>query len=116
MGRRIRVADRRAREVREVAIRRAQLLLAGRRHVDAVALHHVLQLAQIQQDVERELGKEDAIGRILAKSAEEYALVIELLEARGTPRFYELSRELYGSARDTFPDDVVRVRERKRGT
>lgn len=69
------------------------------------------ELRTIQTDVERELGKEDAIGRILAESAGEYARLVELLEARGTKRFYELSRELYGSARDTFADGVVQVRD-----
>jgi uncharacterized protein (TIGR02421 family) len=69
------------------------------------------QLREIQRDVERDVGKQDAIGRILAQSAEEYARVVELLEARGTPRYYELSRELYGSARDTFADGVVQVRD-----
>ena len=54
---------------------------------------------------------DDAIGRILAQSAGEYARVVELLESRGTPRYYELSRELYGSAHDTFPDGVVQVRD-----
>ncbi len=69
------------------------------------------ELRTIQIDVERVLGKEDAIGRILAESAGEYARLVELLEARGTKRFYELSRELYGSARDTFADGVVQVRD-----
>lgn len=69
------------------------------------------ELREIQRDVEHELGKEDAIGRILADSAGEYARLVELLESRGTRRFYELSRELYGSAHDTFADGVVQVRE-----
>jgi len=34
-----------------------------------------------------------------------------MLLARGTPRFYELSRQLYGSAKTTFSDRVTRVRD-----
>ncbi len=69
------------------------------------------ELRELERDVTRELGESDAIGRILAQSSAEYARVVELLEARGTRRFYELSRELYGSAHDTFADGVVQVRD-----
>ncbi|NLE87144.1 MAG: DUF1704 domain-containing protein [Myxococcales bacterium] len=69
------------------------------------------ELREIEQDVARQLGSSDGIGRILAESASEYARVVELLEARGTPTFYELSRQLYGSARDVFADGLVTVRD-----
>lgn len=65
---------------------------------------------EIEQDVDRELGEKDAIGCILSDSAREYRLVVELLQSRGTPRFYELSRRLYGSSRDRFADGVTEVR------
>ncbi|HEY6723501.1 MAG TPA: flavohemoglobin expression-modulating QEGLA motif protein [Polyangiaceae bacterium] len=65
---------------------------------------------EIAKTVDRELGDKDAIGSILADSAREYGLVVELLESRGTPRFYELSRRLYGSSRDRFADGVTEVR------
>lgn len=65
---------------------------------------------EIERTVERELGEKDAIGSILLDSAREYGLVIDLLESRGTPRFYELSRTLYGSSRDRFADGVTEVR------
>jgi uncharacterized protein (TIGR02421 family) len=66
---------------------------------------------EIERSVERELGKEDLIGRILRATAREYRELVEMLEARGTPRFYELSRRLYGSAKDVFSDEVTRVRD-----
>lgn len=65
---------------------------------------------EIEKVVDRELGEKDAIGSILSDSAREYGLVVELLESRGTPRFYELSRRLYGSSRDRFADGVTEVR------
>jgi len=65
----------------------------------------------IEADAKTQLGPDDAIGRILSSTAREYADVVEMLVARGTPRFYELSRQLYGSAKTTFSDKVTRVRD-----
>jgi uncharacterized protein (TIGR02421 family) len=65
---------------------------------------------EIEMAVDRELGEKDAIGSILSDSAREYRLVVELLESRGTPRFYELSRRLYGSSSDRLADGVTEVR------
>lgn len=64
---------------------------------------------EIGRDVAREL-EGDAIGGILSETAAEYARVCELLEARGTPRFYELSRQLYGSAKDVVAGGSRSVR------
>lgn len=66
------------------------------------------ELLEIERDVRRELGS-DPIGDILEATAREYRLVVEMLEARGTSRFYELSKELYGSAWDIFADGATRV-------
>ncbi len=65
---------------------------------------------EIESDIDRELGEKDAIGCILSETAREYRQVVELLQSRGTPRFYELSRRLYGSARDRFADGATEVR------
>ncbi len=65
----------------------------------------------IVEGARRDLGEQDAIGAIVVRTAIEYVRVVEMLQARGTPRFYELSRELYGSAKDTFADGVTRVRD-----
>lgn len=69
------------------------------------------ELLAIERDVDRDLGSRDAVGRILADSAREYAEVVEMLVARGTPRFAELSRRLYGSARDVVGDEGRSVAE-----
>lgn len=63
----------------------------------------------LERDVRFELGARDDIGNILAETAAEYAEVVEMLAARGTHRFYQLSRELYGSAKDTLGDEGRRV-------
>jgi uncharacterized protein (TIGR02421 family) len=65
----------------------------------------------IERDIKNELGKEDDVGRILADTAHEYAEVVEMLQARGTPRFYELSRRLYGSAKDRFSGERMTIRD-----
>ena len=44
---------------------------------------------------------------LLRRKCEEFILVVEMLAARGTHRFYELSRRIYGDPRDRFPDHNV---------
>ncbi len=66
---------------------------------------------EIERDATRELGSDDAIGAMLCATANEYARVAEMLEARGTPRFYELGRELYGSTKDALAGGRRSVRE-----
>lgn len=63
----------------------------------------------IEQDTRRELGDRDAIGAILIETARQYAMVTEMLEARGTREFYRYSRELYGSAKEMLADGETRV-------
>jgi uncharacterized protein (TIGR02421 family) len=67
------------------------------------------ELAEIERDVRRELGKEDAIADILESTAREYRMVVEMLQVRGTKDFYRLSRELYGSASDNLADGQTTV-------
>ncbi len=64
----------------------------------------------IARDTDRALGEGDAIGRVMSTTALEYRDVVRLLVARGTPEFYEWSRKLYGSPKDTFPDGRSTVR------
>lgn len=65
----------------------------------------------ILRDAERDLGEQDALGRILRATAEDYRAVVEMLAARGTKAFYAYSRRLYGSTKDLMPDGVCTVRE-----
>jgi uncharacterized protein (TIGR02421 family) len=71
----------------------------------------VAEFREIERDVISELGEHDEVGRILRETAIEYAAVVEMLMARGTPRFYELSRRLYGSAKDAVPEDDRSVQD-----
>jgi uncharacterized protein (TIGR02421 family) len=45
------------------------------------------------------------VEELLREKCDEFALVTRMLAARGTRRFYELSRELFGDPRDRFPDN-----------
>lgn len=69
------------------------------------------ELKEIIADVDRELGSDDELGRILRETARQYVDCVGLLEHRGTKKFYDASRKLYGSAKDIFPDGKTTVRE-----
>jgi uncharacterized protein (TIGR02421 family) len=60
------------------------------------------QLQEIERDVNRRLGNFNPVGAILRLRCREYIDVVRMLEARGTPAFAALSRELYGSPGDVF--------------
>ncbi|WP_049722090.1 flavohemoglobin expression-modulating QEGLA motif protein [Gilvimarinus polysaccharolyticus] len=60
---------------------------------------------ELERDVVRQLGNQDALGRILRDTIDQYRLVLEMLGARGTARFGELSRQLYGSPSDCIAGD-----------
>lgn len=68
------------------------------------------EFAAIIADIQADLGN-DGIGNILRHTAEQYIDVVAMLQARGTPRFYELSRCLYGSPKDVFSDGDTQVRD-----
>lgn len=67
------------------------------------------ELFEIEKDIQREFADDDRIAHIVAETAREYRLVVEMLQARGTKRLYELSRQLYGSASDKIADKSTRV-------
>ncbi len=58
----------------------------------------------LERDVVRRLGDEGP-GQILRRMCREYADVMRLLAARGTPEFAEVSRRLYGSSSDSVHGD-----------
>jgi hypothetical protein len=68
------------------------------------------ELRAVVDSVRLELG-DDAVGNIVSETALQFIDAVEMLRARGTKRFYELSRKLYGSPKDTFDDGVTRVRD-----
>jgi uncharacterized protein (TIGR02421 family) len=71
----------------------------------------IQELDDILRDAERELGKKDRLGGILRATADEYRHCVRMLTARGTKEFYGLSRKLYGSPKDKFPDGKTSVRD-----
>jgi len=56
----------------------------------------------IEREIIKRLGTFNPVGQILRRMCREYALVVRMLEARGTPEFCMISEELYGSATDVF--------------
>lgn len=56
----------------------------------------------IERQIRRQLGQYSGVGSIMMRMCREYASVVEMLMARGTPKFTEISQELYGSSEDAF--------------
>lgn len=69
------------------------------------------QLKELKNDVRRQLGRDDALGKILQATIDQYQIVIELLRARGTSKFGHYSRMLYGSASDNLRGDRKTLRQ-----
>src|SRR5262245_23297550 len=50
---------------------------------------------EIDRAIRRKLGQYSGVGSIMERMCYEYCRVIDMLEARGTPKFTEISQELY---------------------
>jgi uncharacterized protein (TIGR02421 family) len=57
--------------------------------------------------LKRQIRGRNPVENLLREKCDEFALVVRLLDARGTRRFYELSRRIFGDPRDRFPDHHV---------
>jgi uncharacterized protein (TIGR02421 family) len=57
---------------------------------------------EIERSIRRTLGQYSGVGSIMQRMCHEYSRVVEMLVARGTPKFTEISQELYGSSEDAF--------------
>ncbi|MGH7200834.1 MAG: flavohemoglobin expression-modulating QEGLA motif protein [Planctomycetaceae bacterium] len=57
---------------------------------------------ELEGDIRRRLGQFNPIGGIMRRMCGEYETVVRMLQARGTPEFSALSRQLYGSPHDVF--------------
>jgi uncharacterized protein (TIGR02421 family) len=57
---------------------------------------------EVQRDIAAQLGRVNPVGQLMDRMCDEYLEVIDLLVARGTPAFGEISKHLYGSAYDAF--------------
>ncbi len=62
------------------------------------------ELQELSRDIETTLGQEDPLTPMLLEVVHQYQNVVHLLLARGTKKFWEYSRTLYGSPRDKFFD------------
>lgn len=56
----------------------------------------------IDRSIRRKLGQYSGVGSIMQRMCYEYCRVVEMLVARGTPLFTEISQQLYGSSEDAF--------------
>lgn len=56
----------------------------------------------ILRDTQNQLGQYSAETRLIKRQCDEYIRAVQMLAARGTPLFSELSMELYGSPSDVF--------------
>jgi uncharacterized protein (TIGR02421 family) len=54
--------------------------------------------------IRRQVRGKNPIEELLRQKCDEFISLAQLLAARGTRRFYELSRRIYGDPRDRFPD------------
>lgn len=56
----------------------------------------------IERSIRRKLGQYSGVGSIMQRMCREYTQVIDMLMARGSKAFTEISQELYGSSEDAF--------------
>jgi uncharacterized protein (TIGR02421 family) len=54
--------------------------------------------------LKRQIRGKNPVESLLREKCDEFILVTRMLAARGTRRFYELSRQVFGDPRDRFPD------------
>ena len=57
--------------------------------------------------IRRHVKGRNPLEELLRRRCDELAAIAEMLSARGTKRFYEISRKVYGDPRDRFPDHNV---------
>jgi uncharacterized protein (TIGR02421 family) len=69
------------------------------------------QFRLIVRDAQNQLGQYSPVTRLLRRQCDEYCRATEMLNARGTPAFSELSKELYGSPHDAFYSGGPRLSE-----
>lgn len=62
----------------------------------------VKEFRDIERDIRRSLGQYSGVASIMQRMCQEYIRVVDLLKARGTKKFTDISQELYGSSKDAF--------------
>jgi uncharacterized protein (TIGR02421 family) len=76
-------------------------------YLDKNSLHYdplkkIEEFHDIERSIRRKLGQYSGVGSIMTRMCREYVNVVEMLLARGTPKYTEISQELYGSSEDAF--------------
>lgn len=69
------------------------------------------ELKNIREDIKSTFHKSDEIAQILIRNTVQYEKVIEMLMNRGTKKFYQLSKELYGSSHEHLNDHQTKLYE-----
>ena len=69
----------------------------------------VEEFENIVRSVEQQIGADDDIGQKMIVNCREYQDVIRMLQHRGTNEFYQYSKRLYGSPKDTFHDEKTSI-------
>lgn len=54
------------------------------------------ELHELERDLRQQLGDTEPLGQMMIRRCQEHRQVVHLLQARGTPQFADLSRQLYG--------------------
>lgn len=57
------------------------------------------------RQLRRRISGRNEVERLLRRRVDEFVVIVEMLAARGTRRFTELSRRVYGGPRDHYPGD-----------
>jgi uncharacterized protein (TIGR02421 family) len=65
-------------------------------------LRKIEEFREIERSIRRRLGQYSGVGSVMQRMCREYSRLVEMLLARGTPKFTEISSELYGSSDDAF--------------
>jgi uncharacterized protein (TIGR02421 family) len=65
---------------------------------------------EIAQAIQTEISS-DPVGQLLLETVDQYRCIVDMLEARGTNRFHELSAGLYGSPKDKLDESRTTVRD-----
>jgi hypothetical protein len=60
------------------------------------------ELRQIEAEINSKLGPASSAGALMRFMAQQFSMTVDMIEARGTDRFSEMSRLLYGTPSDVF--------------
>ncbi len=74
-------------------------------------LKKIAEFHEIERNIRRRLGQYSGVGSIMQRMCHEYTRVVEMLMSRGSPRFTEISQELYGSSEDAFHAGAPTLRD-----